>query len=425
MSHQVDYAIKAQALKIFRDQSAALVSALIQFMADNSLSDKECANLFDMGSKALSNFLQGKSLLSAKSLNKILVYCEQHQVKQVKPVVKQLLRQVELGKLADRDSSLAACSDHIIDMACQIRQTYNHYTGKECRVRDFAGLFGQQSEIIEQFLVNGNVNQLAELDSEAVEKTLTDPNIEDNIRKIFQQRQHAIIQLRQQLQTAVIAAEKRGQTIEQQAVACQIISTTLTSCLSGSDRSSERNMQQWLEIISGLPEVEAKPKQPTAKPNLKTVQAEASQANQLDLPTAIQNFQAATKTLVAGLESLLKDTPQVMGNQLPITKSDLEVSQRGVRSVLTAKNFEPVEGQIDNRTINETLEIIRELRSRFNLFSQLADAQAKARVKKQLETEIEELFIAMRILSTEIAPNLLDLFDSQRQAFESFNGGGK
>jgi len=93
---------------------------------------------------------------------------------------------------------------------------------------------------------------------------------------------------------------------------------------------------------------------------------------------------------------------------------------------LTSKNFEPVIGQVSNAVINDTRRLIQELRSRFNLFSQLQDPNAKAHLKSRLEAEIEELYLAMKLMSVEVAPNLLDLFDSQRQAFESVgnhNGG--
>lgn len=92
---------------------------------------------------------------------------------------------------------------------------------------------------------------------------------------------------------------------------------------------------------------------------------------------------------------------------------------------LTQASFRYIEGDPGSEIVAVARRSLRLSRGLLNLFAQLKDERVRARVRRQLSREVEELFLSIKTFNAEIPTSVLDIFDAQRTTWEAFANSGK
>lgn len=89
----------------------------------------------------------------------------------------------------------------------------------------------------------------------------------------------------------------------------------------------------------------------------------------------------------------------------------------GVRFVLTRKNFRQLKGTLTKEEAEDTKLLIEELRRRFNLMTQIESEQIRAMLHKALGSQLDELFLAYRLLKEVVPTAALSEIEAIRAKF--------
>jgi hypothetical protein len=131
--------------------------------------------------------------------------------------------------------------------------------------------------------------------------------------------------------------------------------------------------------------------------------------------------------LIAILKSFEKEFGAI-GKSLPDLENILRIigydmdTKSGNRFLLQNENFLPLSSEITNAEIEDTIQLILELKRRMDLFAQLANEHQRASIMKKIANAMNEFVLSFKLAKEQFPFAALKLFELQREEFQKMDG---